>query len=138
VFVCDVDVVDEEAVPVQHGHDFEVDVGVQPSSDSITASVTLTAAGRAAVTGHLRPAGPISDSKSGPKAEIFLVHYDPLTRTSTVHQTKLPSSLPGFSETEAYLWINDITSLEFDERLGVLYLLLDRMDGGVLFGLEFV
>lgn len=127
VFLCG----DEESWTGRYDHDFEIDVGVQ--GDEVDSNN-----GQRTVDNYLRSASPISD-ESGSKADIFMVHYDSLTRTSSVHQPILPSSLPGFSEhPKPYSWINKIKAVEFDERLGVLFILLDGSERTSLYGLEFV
>ncbi|KAJ4000123.1 hypothetical protein F5050DRAFT_1804354 [Lentinula boryana] len=118
-FVCDVDL-DIDVDVDDFGHDFEVDVDVS--------NITAASAVRDAET---------DDSK----AEIFLVHYDVFTRTSSVHRPLLPESLPGscdWREVSSRSWVNNIKSIEFDERLGILYLMVDGLEGGMLCGLEFI
>lgn len=124
VFLCDLDV---EEDPYSrslrmggHGHDFEIDVGVQRNeAHSSTTSDTND---------------PSISANSSPKAEIVMVHYDSLTRTSSIHRPILPLSLPDFSGN----YLDRIKALEFDERLGVLFLMLNSLKGTSLYGLEFV
>ncbi|KAJ3866432.1 hypothetical protein EV359DRAFT_79538 [Lentinula novae-zelandiae] len=127
VFICDVDL---DVDGVFADHDFEVDVGVD-----------LTAANVARNTGFARTAHLPIDSENS-KPEIFLVHYDASTRTSSVHRPVLPESFPNFCESRLvpppYSWVNDIKSIEFDERLGILYIMMEGLEGGVLCGIEFL
>ncbi|KAF5389625.1 hypothetical protein D9757_004177 [Collybiopsis confluens] len=117
VFVCDTDV-NTGATSV--GHDFEVDVGVTALSAGAGATTHATALA---------------------KVEILLMHYDPFARTSTLYRPQIPSLFSDVSTTrpeQPYSWIDDIKSLEFDERLGVLYIMLNSLEGGVLCAVEFV
>ncbi|KAJ3714995.1 hypothetical protein C8R42DRAFT_645957 [Lentinula raphanica] len=114
VFICDTNIVDDEAVADIFGHDFEVEVDVQYYTPPVQ---TLSVA----------------------DAEIFLVHYDPSTRTSSVHRPVLPSSLPGVTGLSAESnWLNNIKALEIDERLGILYIMVEDIDGDVLCTMEFL
>ncbi|KAF9078861.1 hypothetical protein BDP27DRAFT_1356629 [Rhodocollybia butyracea] len=85
------------------GHDFEIDVGIQI----------------AGVPEHITES---SDEEVSWKADIFLIHYDATTRTSNLYRPELPVMM-------SYITMNDIKSLEFDERLGVLYILVESAEG---------
>lgn len=122
VFLCDLNVKEDpySRSVRMGGYDFEIDVGVQRNEthSSITSDTN----------------DPPFSADASPKAEIFMVHYDSLTRTSSMHRPILPLSLPGFSGS----YLDKITALEFDERLGVLFILLNSLEGTSLYGLEFV